>query len=74
MEYSDDDISWLTQEPSLNSQGHGLPIVDKYIEEEIPLDNVDNVISLEEGGLSRRVLYGNVIAEDISSDECIDQM
>ena len=74
MEYGDDDMSWLTQEPSLDSQMDNSNVVQHYIEEDIPLDLSENVVSLEEGSPKCHVLYGDVIAEDILSDECADQM
>ena len=73
-DYSDDDISWLTQEPSVEGQDSVYQCVNRYIEEDIPLDNGQNIVSLEEGTSSQHVLYDNVFAEDISSDECVDTL
>ena len=73
MDYSDDDISWLTQEPSLDSQMDNSD-VHKFIEEDIPLELPEGVISLEQNCARSHVLYDGVVVEDISSYEYIDKM
>ena len=71
----EEDISWRTQEPSQSGE-----IVDAgfnldYVEEEIPLEMSNNVVSLEEGeAQGRKLLYDNIMVEDISSDDCVDNM
>ena len=74
MDYDEMDMSWLTQEPSLDSQVEAFDIAGSYIEEDINFENHAEVISLEEVKSSGSVLYDNVVVEDISSDECIDAM
>ena len=77
MEYdSDSDISWLTQTPSLEKSQANFNVDYEYIEENIDLCNV---VSLEDNGndvvpSTSRVLYDNVVVEDIPSDEKIDTM
>ena len=74
MESSDDDISWLTQVPSLDSQVANSGVIVDYVEDDIPLELSNNVVSLEESSQKVQVLYDNVIAENISSDDCVDNM
>ena len=74
MEYSDDESMWLTQEPSLDSQNATFDIGFSYIEEDLATGNDQNVVSLEENSGVVLVLYDNVMAENISLDECIDTM
>ena len=74
MDLDETDMSWLTQEPSLDSQIHSFEIARSYIEEDINFENAAEVISLEEVKSSGSVLYDNVVVEDISSDDCIDAM
>ena len=83
MDYSDEenDISWLTQVPSLESQKANFNIV-----EEVESDNEfewlfggnddsdGKVISLEENGEQYHKLYDNVVAVDISDDEQIENL
>ena len=69
MDYSDDDISWLTQEPSQSSQMEDFSVVHSYIEEDIKLDYGNQVVSLEEGDAKFSVLYDNVVAQDISTED-----
>ena len=79
MEYLDDsdtDISWLTQTPRIEaSDNPNFDIGYRYVEEDI-LSNEDNVVSLEDSdvNLKGKILYDNVLVEDISSDESIDLM
>ena len=74
---SDEDISWLTQEPNLQSQQYNFDIVHSFIEEDLVKDDTDdNFVSLEDVGspIRSKILYGNVEVEDISSDDGIDNM
>ena len=79
---SDDenDISWLTQEPSLESQKDNSNVFNDSDDDVNGIDgffSVGNVVSLEDNVTDRkihRLLYGNVVAEDISSDEELDRM
>ena len=70
---SDNDISWLTQEPSLEVKQANFDVGQQFIEDEMDLGDV---VSLEENTNSQRssILYDNVVVEDISLDENIDQM
>ena len=78
MDYdSDSDISWLTQTPSLENSQPNFDVGYSFVEEDIELDK--NVISLEEHSnrsmvTEGRVLYDNVVVEDISSDENVDSL
>ena len=73
----DNDMSWLTQTPRLESEQPVFDVDAKFIEEELlEEDNVvNNIVSLEEDVESSRkhVLYDNVVAEDISGDEVADR-
>ena len=78
MDYeSDSDISWLTQS---NTVENTQPIFDvgySFIEEE--LVGKGDVVSLEEVVSDTvtegsKILYDNVVVEDISSDENVDNM
>ena len=73
-DYSDDDISWLTQEPSQSNEETYSGLNLDYIESEIPLGIDGSIVSLEENGTGRKILYDNVIVENISSYECVDKM
>ena len=70
---NEDDISWLTQQPRLEPNVASFDLGHRYLEEDI---DVGNCISLEEEQSSQkgRILYDNVVAEDITSDENIDSM
>ena len=73
MSFDEDDISWLTQRPTLENGLANFNIQPHFIEEEI---DVNDTVSLKES-LSiqnKRILYDNVEAEDISSDDNIDTM
>ena len=75
-EDSDNDMSWLTQTSNGDSSDlANFNVGNQYIEEDI-LSDKDNIVSLEDNGpvLSGKVLYDNVVVEDISSDEGIDTM
>ena len=78
MSESDNDISWLTQQPSMEGDTPSFDIGMSYIEEELcSQDDNDGLISLEEQpcySQGRCVLYDNVMCEDISSDEELDKM
>ena len=74
---SDSDISWLIQNPSLERKDANFNLDYQFIEEDIDLSGCDNnVVSLEENEDCGKVkvLYDNVVAEDMSSDENIDEM
>ena len=74
---SDSDISWLIQNPSLERKDANCNLDYQFIEEDIDLSGCDNnVVSLEENEDCGKVkvLYDNVVAEDMSSDENIDGM
>ena len=90
MEYwsdEDKDISWLTQVQSIESQKASFEVLNDGDEQESNLFNdifgegevhrSDNhIVSLEENVTVRngQILYDNVVAEDISSDEEIDKV
>ena len=84
MDYdSSDDISWLTQQPLQKGISH-------HDSSDSEIDVVGNVVSLESEnvragpsssqssnsseGRNSRILYDNVMIEDISSDDEIGQM
>ena len=75
MDFFDDDfgLAGLTQEAKLEDNVANFNIGYDYIEEGIVSSNV---VSLEdyEGDKKMSVLYDNVMAEDISSDEELDAM
>ena len=69
MDYSLED---LTQVPKLEDYEVNFNVGFNFIEEDLVQDNI---VSLEENELERGIiLYDNVRAEDISSDEEIDRM
>ena len=75
--FDEEDISWLTQVPSLEVGAPNFNVEDEFLYG--IMDNEtenDGLISLEEGGEVKRVcvLYDNVLAEDISSDEEVERM
>ena len=78
MSDSDNDISWLTQQPSLDMESPTFDLGMSYVEEDICFESDKEVlVSLEDQPSTsngRRVLYDNVTCEDISSDECVDSM
>ena len=74
---SDCDISWLTQVPSLEQNGPNFSLGEDYFDGNMNEEGEQSVvISLEESNGRRdgRVLYDNVVCEDISSDEEVDKM
>ena len=79
-EFEENDISWLTQVPKLDQDDPNFNVGFKFIEEDLCLDKSGkNVVSLEEVETSvtksnGRILYDNVMVEDISSDEELDSM
>ena len=82
--FDDNDISWLTQEPSVDAQKANFDICGYGDDEGESVEWFSsvgdaNVVSFEEdcgrnAMVKGTVLYNGVIAEDISSDEEIDKM
>ena len=73
----DNDISWLTQQSTLEEEMPSFDIGYSYLEEDLVQNKDDLVISLEEQpstSRGRMVMYDNVTCEDISSDEGLDSM
>ena len=69
----ENDISWLTQELNYVEIKPSFDVEFSGVDDESYFDG--GVVSLEDGCLSRQsVLYDNVMAEDISSDEGVDAM
>ena len=80
-DYSDSDISWLTQVPRKEFAVADFKIYSSSeSEDELIVDNgVGHQKSYEkgvqlEGELAGKILYDNVVVKDISSDENIDTM
>ena len=73
---SDQDISWLTQMPKVDSSEVNFDIVHSFIEEDLVNDvEGDNLISEDcESPKRSKILYDNVEVEEISSDDGIDNM
>ena len=72
--YSDDnDISWLTQVPSLEVKDANFDICDGFSIGDFDVDR-GSLVSLQDDRVSKHVLYDNAVAEDISSDEEINKL
>ena len=72
MSDSENDISWLTQESNYLEIKTGFDVEFSRVDDE---SYFEGVVSLEDGCMIRQsVLYDNVVAEDISSDEGVDTM
>ena len=72
--YDEEDygLEGLTQVPKLEDNEVNFNVGFNFIEEDLVQDNI---VSLEESESERGIiLYDNVRAEDISSDEDIDRM
>ena len=77
MSDSDNDISWLTQESTLEEERPSFDIGYSYLEEDLVQNKDDLLISLEEQPSTSRghmVIYDNMTCEDISSDDGLDSM
>ena len=85
LDYSDENvISWLTQEPSVESEKANFSLLGSCGDGEFNFDEMlgigphgpaANFMSLEDDHASGgNILYDNVIVEDISSDEELDKM
>ena len=89
MEYFDDedyDMSWLTQVQSIESQKAYFEVLNEQDDSDGNLfveifghdtgADSGGLVSLEENVTIRngQILYDNVVAEDISSDEDVDQL
>ena len=73
----DPDISWLTQVPSLENTQPVFDLRDEVCDvENLVGNNCDYIFSLEEYDEPKpvQVLYDNVVCEDISSNEELDNM
>ena len=80
-DYDDNDISWLTQVQSLESQKAQFSLLSEENSDEDFCDLFgrneqvhENIVSLEENNDKVHHLYDDVVAEDISSDEEIDTL
>lgn len=85
-DFDDNDISWLTQEPKLESQKTNFKLLNNFqgdsdddglfcFDGGAGMFNSGTIVSLEGNGIVKSdVLYVNVVAEDISSDEEINKM
>ena len=85
-DFDDNNTSWLTQEPKLDSQKANFKLLNNFqgdsdddrlfcFDGRAGMFNSGNIVSLEENGIVKSdVLYVNVVAEDISSDEEINKM
>ena len=70
---SDNDISWLTQESNVDVKP-SFDVGGDYFEEYF-FGGSELVSTEDQPSTSKsKVLYDGVIAEDISSNECIDNM
>ena len=67
----EDDMSWLTQVPSLEQGLANCDIGGQFYEEEC-----GEIVSLEDliEGKGTQVLYDNMVCEDISSDEELENL
>ena len=74
MDSNENDISWLTQEASVDSQLPNFATEGSYIEEDLVGKCSYGVVSMEDNANNLSLLYNGVYVEDISSDECIDAM
>ena len=68
-----EDMSWLTQESNMSYQP-SCDVRAGFIFGDY--ENGNQCVSLEDQPSTSKgqVLYDNVVAQDISSDECIDEM
>ena len=80
-DYNDNDISWLTQVQSLESQKADFRLINNENSDEefddifgLRNDVETNIVSLEENADGKYHLYDNVVVENISSDEELEKV